>query len=53
MSIKLTAPQRLEQFLATLQAVHEANAPITAAHLKELSEILSLYRHSDAHLLRQ
>jgi hypothetical protein len=43
MSVELTA--RLEQFLAALQLVYKHNGPITAAYVKELSEIVNLYRH--------
>jgi hypothetical protein len=45
MPVELTAPQRLEQFLAALKLQHRANGPITVAHLKELQEIVGLYRH--------
>lgn len=49
MSIELTAPQRLKQFLATLRRVHKHNGPITPALLKELQEIVKAYRDGGRH----
>jgi hypothetical protein len=45
MPVELTASQRLEQLLAALQSAYRANGPLTVAHLKELQEIVGLYRH--------
>ena len=40
--VELTARQRLEQFLATLQLQYKHSGPITSAHLKELADILAM-----------